>query len=145
MITELPTLVNDSLVRLIDGELTLLGSRCEDCGEHYFPQRKSCTRCFGAHVKPCDLGSQGTLWSWTTQAFLPKTPYDGGESPNDFKPFGVGYIEMATGLKVEARLTTADPAQLRIGMAMELALDPYRTTENGPVYTFAFGPVNRNE
>lgn len=141
MIAELPTLVCNSLVALVDGRLTLLGGCCPDCGEYYFPQRSSCTRCCGGHIEPCNLGAKGKLWSWTTQAFLPKLPYDGGETAAIFKPYGVGYVEMPCGLKVESRLSSADPAQLRIGMAMDLTLDPYRVTERGPVHTFAFRPI----
>ena len=45
-------------------------------------------------------------------------------------------------LKVEARLTEADPRELATGMEMELVLVPFRTDEEGnEVVTFAFRPV----
>ena len=56
-------------------------------------------------------------------------------------PFGVGYIDLGD-VKVESRLTTADPAALEHGMAMELTLVPLRTDDDGnPVMTFAFAPA----
>jgi len=127
----------------LEGErLTLMGSRCRPCGEHYFPAARGCTRCGATDLEACDLGSEGRLWSWTIQGFCPKTPYNSGETDADFKPFGVGYVEMASGLKVESRLTLADPARLHIGMTMELTLEPYRRLPQGePVFTFAFGPA----
>ena len=93
-------------------------------------------------LEAVDLGSRGRLWSWTVQGFCPKPPYDGTTNEADFRPYGVGYVELADGIKVESRLTLADPARLRIGMAMELTLEPYRRPPQGePVFTFAFGPA----
>ena len=57
-------------------------------------------------------------------------------------PFGVGYVELAGEVKVETRLTTADPHALTTGMEMELELVPFRTDDEGnEVVTFAFAPV----
>ena len=88
------------------------------------------------------LSSRGTLWAWTVQGFPPKgPPYLGENDPEKFKPFGVGYIELPE-LKVEARLTEAEPAMLRDGMEMELTLEPLFTDDEGnEVVTFAFAPV----
>jgi uncharacterized OB-fold protein len=44
-------------------------------------------------------------------------------------------------LKVETRLTVNDPAQIEIGMEMEMVLVPLYTNEDGDeVVTFAFAP-----
>ena len=47
-------------------------------------------------------------------------PYAG--DPDEFEPYGVGYVELAGEVRVEGRLTEADPERLRIGMPMELVL-----------------------
>jgi uncharacterized OB-fold protein len=136
-----PVLACPGLLRFDEGRPSLIGSRCADCGEVYFPAAASCTRCLGSRLEPHGLGSSGVLWSWTIQGFLPKPPYDSGETADSFRPYGVGYVEMASGIKVESRLTLADPARLRIGMPMALTLVPYRITEGGDrVSTFAFEP-----
>ena len=84
---------------------------------------------------------RGRLWAWTTQGFPPPTPYSGPTGPA-FVPFGVGYVELGD-VKVEARLTEADPDALRTGMDMELVVVPFRTDDDGnEVVTFAFRPVN---
>jgi len=36
--------------------------------------------------------------------------YNGGESEQDFEPYGVGYVEMPGGREVESRLTIAIPS-----------------------------------
>ena len=76
------------------------------------------------------------------QGFPPKSPPYAGRTDAGFEPFGVGYVELPGEVKVETRLTVADPAQLRIGMEMEMVLVPLCTDEAGnDVMTFAFQPV----
>ena len=107
-----PVLACPGLLQMEGDRPHLIGSRCADCGEIYFPSAASCTRCRSTQLEPHDLGSSGVLWSWTIQGFLPKPPYNSGETADTFQPYGVGYVEMACGIKVESRLTVADPAAL---------------------------------
>lgn len=138
----LPTLLAPHLLRLDGGAWSLMGSRCAACGELYFPRARGCTRCCGTELVDTVLGHSGRLWSWTVQGFRPKPPYDGSAGGDaGFQPYGVGYVELENGLKVEARLTVADPARLRIGMPMRLALDGYRHLPTGELlHTYAFEP-----
>lgn len=130
------------LLRQDESSLSLLGSQCRECGEVYFPKAISCTACCCTELAPFDIGSKGHLWSWTVQAFMPKSPYNSGEREGDFQPYGVGYVEMPSGVKVESRLTTADPAGLAIGMPMSLCLVRYGQQADGrALHTFAFTPV----
>jgi uncharacterized OB-fold protein len=88
------------------------------------------------------LPRRGTLVTWTTQEFLPKQPYAGGETAETFKPFGVGLIQLGDEVRVEARLTEHDPTKLRFGMEVELMMVPFFVDNDGTeVVTFAFAPV----
>jgi uncharacterized OB-fold protein len=87
------------------------------------------------------LARSGTLWSWTIQCFAPKSPPYAVDDPDAFEPYGVGYIELPGEVRVEARLTVADPSQLAIGMPMELTLTPAPGAVPGAVVTYAFAPV----
>ena len=101
-------------------EPVLLGSECGRCGTVSFPRQGTCPRCTSTEVSERRLARRGTLWSWTIQRFRPKSPpYQG---PEEFEPYGVGYVELPGEVRVEARLTESDPARLRIGMPMELTL-----------------------
>jgi uncharacterized OB-fold protein len=112
-------------------EPVLLGSECRSCGTVSFPRHAACPRCTSTDVQERRLARRGTLWSWTIQRFRPKSPpYTG---PEEFEPYGVGYVELPGEVRVEARLTESDPAKLRIGMEMELTLIPGAT--------FAFRPL----
>ena len=123
-------------------EPALLGSRCNDCGRVSFPAQDSCTACCSTDVTVEELPRRGTLWTWTIQRFMPKTPYNSGETPDTFKPYGVGYVELAGAVRVEGRLTEKDPDKIRIGMDMEVVFDTYRTEDDGSeVVGFAFRPV----
>ena len=115
-------------------EPQLIGSRCRDCSVVTFPAQPSCPACTSVAVEERLLGRTGTLYTWTVQGFRPKPPYAG---PEEFEPYGVGYVELPGEVRVEARLTTADPDRLRIGMLMELVIVPF-----GGHLTYAFAPVD---
>ena len=120
----------------------LLGSRCQSCGKMAFPAQSSCASCCSTDVEVEAMPTRGTLWTWTIQRFMPKTPYNSGETPETFKPYGVGYVELPGGVRVEGRLTENDPAKLKIGMEMDVIFYPYRTEADGTeIISFAFQPV----
>ena len=123
----------------------LLGSRCNSCGIASFPAADSCMACSGQDVSLEELPGRGTLWTWTVQQFMPKTPYNSGETAETFRPYGVGYVELPGGVRVEGRLTESDPARLRIGMSMDMVFDTYRVEDNGDeVVGFFFQPVRED-
>lgn len=120
----------------------LLASRCGQCGIATFPAAESCMACSGQDVSIEELPRKGTLWTWTVQQFMPKSPYHSNETPETFQPYGVGYVELPGGVRVEGRLTENDPGKLHIGMEMELLFDTYRVEANGDeVISFFFKPA----
>lgn len=118
----------------------LIGSRCQSCGEVAFPVQKSCPACASESIEEILLSRRGELWTWTIQRFPPPHPFIG--DPKRFTPFGVGYVELPEGIRVEGRLTTADPDALEIGQPMELVVEKFGEAEDGAsLMTFAFTPV----
>lgn len=133
--------IQEGLFTWPSDEPSLLGSRCRGCGEVSFPVQESCPACAGGETDVIPLAREGTLWTWTIQRFPPPTPPFVGASEG-FEPFGVGYVELAEGVRVESRLTVNDPAQLRIGMKMELVVEPYdRDADGNERMIFAFRPA----
>jgi uncharacterized OB-fold protein len=123
-------------------EPQLIGAKCAACGIVTFPAQDACPRCASTDMGEHLLARRGRLWAWTTQDFPPPSPPYSGPTGNDFVPFGVGYVELPGEVKVETRLTTADPDVLTPGMEMELVVVPFRTDADGTeVVTFAFRPV----
>ncbi len=120
----------------------LLASRCQQCGIATFPAAESCMACSGQDVAVEELPRKGTLWTWTVQRFMPKSPYNSNENPETFTPYGVGYVELPGGVRVEGRLTENNPGKLSIGMEMDLLFDTYRVDENGDeIIGFFFKPA----
>ena len=121
----------------------LIGSRCGACGIITFPSQDSCPRCAAADMGEQLLERRGRLWAWTTQSFPPPSPPYAGPTGEAFVPFGIGYVELPGAVKVEARLTEADPERLVEGMEMELVVIPFYTDAKGnEVMTFAFRPID---
>ena len=135
--------VAEGLFTWPSGEPKLIGARCASCGLVGFPAGTACQRCGGTEVTEKLLPDRGTLWTFTTQDFRPPSPpYDGADTAKTFRPYALGYVELAGEVMIEARLTEPDPARLAIGQPMKLAIVPYSVTEDGDeIMTFAFAPV----
>ncbi|WP_405137901.1 Zn-ribbon domain-containing OB-fold protein [Nocardia sp. NBC_01388] len=125
-----------------DDDPQLIGSGCGSCEAVTWPRQQRCPRCSGPDMTDRLLPRRGTLIAWTTQGFVPKLPYAGQETGESFEPFGVGLVQLGDEVRVEARLTEADPDRLRAGMAVQLAFVPlYAETDGTEVMTVAFAPV----
>ncbi|NUU26389.1 MAG: DNA-binding protein [Streptomycetaceae bacterium] len=120
----------------------LIGSRCDACSAVTWPRQPRCPRCSGPDMSEELLPRRGTLVAWTTQGFVPKLPYAGKETADTFQPFGIGLVQLGDVVRVEARLTEADPAKLRTGMEVELTFVPLYVDDAGEeVMTCAFTPA----
>jgi len=108
-------------------DVHLAGSRCAACGETSLGATSTCSNCGDENLSPVVLGDTGTLYTYTIVRHRPPGNYQG---PVDFKPFGLGLIEVDGTIRVMAPLST-DPDDLRIGM--QLKFHPYvlRTNEAG--------------
>lgn len=120
----------------------LLGSRCEACDTVTFPVQDGCPRCGRSGMAEIELSRRGTLWTWTSQEFLPKAPYAGTETAEDFAGYLVGYVELPEGVRVITRLAGLSREDVRIGMDLELVVSPFGVDDDGTeVLAYAFGPV----
>jgi uncharacterized protein len=122
----------------------LLGSRCEQCGTMTFPTHYGCPRCSSDKMTTVELGTRGTVWTWTSQEFPPPPPYAG---PADFRPYYVGYVELPGELIVETYLAGYGDRQPSIGDRVELTVIPFATRDvGGPdekaLVTYAFAPID---
>jgi uncharacterized OB-fold protein len=122
-------------------EPQLLGSRCPECSNVAFPSQQGCPRCGHDGMSITPLARRGTVWTWTTQGFRPKHPYNAPGTDDTFEPFVLGYVELPGEVRVESQLlTTRD--DVHIGMEVELVIVPFRVDDDGnEIVTFAFAPV----
>ena len=102
----------DGPLELTDDGPPLVAGRCAACGTVAFPLRDRCPGC-GDDLERIHLPARGTLWTWTTQGFPPKSPpYVADAEGEEFVPFAVGYVELAGYVRVEGRLTESDRREL---------------------------------
>lgn len=116
--------------------------RVGDDGVHLIASRSSRSQFLVFPAEPgqetVELGTFGTLYTWTTQEFPPPSPPAIHE--DEFRSYGVGYVEFPEGILVEGRLTTCEPADLTIGGPMRVVTVPFAGGE-----TFAFSPSTESE
>jgi len=135
--------IADGLFTWPSNDPRLLGSRCGNCGIVTFPAQRSCPACSGIDTTRVELAREGTLWTYTIQCFLPnRPPYDGPETAATFRPFAVGYVELADETRVETRIRTNDVNRLRIGMPMTLVVEKYIERDGKDVVAYFFQPTD---
>jgi uncharacterized OB-fold protein len=110
----------------------LIGGQDRRTGEIVFPMPQGDA---AQQFDAVPLSRTGTLWSWTSQDFRPKSPPYAG--PEAFTPFLVGYVELPGQVIVETRIEGATLADLTLGMAMELVITEFAPGRT----TFAFQPA----
>jgi uncharacterized OB-fold protein len=139
--TQVP--IADGLLTLEPGPPRMLASRCPACDALAFPVQAGCARCGSVDLQAEELPPHGIIWTWTSQEFMPKSPpYAGPQAAGAFTPYYVGFVEVAGGLCVEARLTGFAARKPRIGEQVTLVVLPFRTDEAGnEVVIPAFAPA----
>lgn len=116
-------------------EPQLIGGRHRVTGEIVFPMPQGDA---AQHFDAVALSRTGSLWSWTSQDFRPKSPPYAG--PEAFTPFLIGYVELPGQVIVETRIEGASLADLKLGMAMEMVITEFASGRS----TFAFRPTGAN-
>ena len=108
-----------SKLKLLDEAGTrgaLLGSRCRRCGSHTVGTVPSCQACYSPEMESVELGTEGTLYSYT----LVRTPPPGWQGE---VPYLLGQVELPQGPHVVSQVIDCPPEGVRIGMKMLLHLD----------------------
>jgi len=104
------------------GDGFLLGSRCGNCGAHFFPVRQACSGCLHTELETVRFSTTGTLYTFSVIR----------QSTPDFEvPYALGYVDLPEGVRVMTQLTGRDPEDYQIGMEMELVVEPFGVTEDG--------------
>jgi hypothetical protein len=115
----------DGWFTLDEREPRLRGLRDAASGTYFFPKDVAVSRAPGfadAPLEEVELSRRGRLWSWTTNHYAPPEPY---VSPDPFVPYTVAAVELAVErMVVLGQLAPGvEPAELEVGMEMELVLD----------------------
>ena len=121
----------------------LIGSQCKLCGDYFFPSVAACRnpKCMSTEVQEVQLARTGKLYTYTINYFQPPPPY---ASPDPFVPYATVSVELEKEkMKVQGQVVSDyDVNKLKIGMEMELVLEPlYKDSEGHEVMGWRFKPV----
>jgi uncharacterized OB-fold protein len=113
----------------------LLGTRCESCGEHFYPRRVICARCLSDKTADVELGPRGTLYSYT---FVHMPLF--GSTRAEHAAYGVGQIDLSQGPRVQFPLAGTQE-EFRVGQTVETELETLREDAGRDVVIVRFRPV----
>jgi len=130
--------VPGSLTGRIVEELRLMGSRCEGCGQIYFPSRRNCPHCLDDRsIKQIPLSDRGTLQTFVIASVAP---------PGYSVPHAQGYIDLFEGGPRLFSLLTdyGDGSSLKVGCEMGLEIVRLgRDQENRVIVGYRFRPLKQ--
>ena len=118
-----------------DGKPHLIGSRCATCVEIIFPKSGICPNCQGENMKEVKLSRRGKIYSNTVVMQEPRPYYKGPV------PYGLGFVELPDGVRIQTLFTDCDPHILRVGDEVELVIEKLYDTEDGELIGYKFRPV----
>lgn len=95
---------------IADGELRI--QTCAGCGAKYHPPVPSCRACGGYDMAYDVASGRGTIYSYVT-FYYPKIP-------GFTQPYIIGLIELEEGTRIVTNVLDVDPAEVRIGMPVQL-------------------------
>ena len=120
-----------------DAPPVLLGSRCPNCGEVFFPRRMVCAQCLHEGTDDVDLSTRGRLWTWT-YCHVPLF----GKKDTDVPGYGVGPGRPAEGPRIQAILLGGRRRLRDRHGARDRPRDAARRTRDGDdVVIYRFRPV----
>jgi uncharacterized OB-fold protein len=134
-------LITEGLFRVDGARSVLFGSRRRSSDVVKFPAERPELFDGTDDIEPIELSTEGTLYTYTTQEFAPPLPYKGHRSPEMFRPYVVGFVELPEGLLVEALIVGASSDALRIGQPMVSTTTTLETADGQSFLTYAFRPA----
>ena len=113
-----------------------LATRCDDCGEHFFPRRVICGKCMSEQTSDVELAGGGTLFSYTFVHF----PLFGSTNVKHQGGYGVGQVDLPEGPRIQAPLA-GKQEEFQIGQNVTAELDLLREDGERDLMIFRFRPL----
>ena len=95
----------------------LLVVRCGACGEAHFYPRPFCPRCGADDVSWEQCSGAATLYTWSVVHRNDLPPF------RDKVPYVAAVVDLAEGPRMMTTVVGIDPAQLQVGMALEVSFE----------------------
>ncbi len=91
----------------------LLLQKCDRCDEYQFYPRGICANCWSSDIRWVESSGKGAVWTFTV-TYQNRTP---GFSDS---PYVLALVELEEGVKMFTNIVECDPAQVKIGMPVEV-------------------------
>jgi len=111
-------------------------SRCEDCGEHFFPTRLVCAKCLSRRLTTAHVAARGTLYSYTWVHL----PLFGSTRIEHMDGYGVGQVDLPEGPRLQVPLA-GKQTEYRVGMPLVGRLEPLKEEGGADVVILQFRPA----
>lgn len=95
----------------------LLIQRCSGCATLRHPPRPMCAQCRSLEWEPIEASGRGTVYSYV-MPHQPRVPFF------DY-PYIVVLVELEEGVRLVSNLTDIDPAEVEVGMPVQLYFQTY--------------------
>ena len=134
-------MIAENLFRVDGDRAVLLGSRRRGTGVVKFPAERPELFDGTDDIEPIELATEGTLFTFTTQEFAPPSPYKGKRTPEEFRPYIVGYVQLPEGVLVETLIVGVKAEALAIGQPMVSTTTMFERADGQLFLTYAFTPA----
>ncbi|MEM9253986.1 MAG: Zn-ribbon domain-containing OB-fold protein [Pseudomonadota bacterium] len=136
-------------VPAIDGWFTmtasphLIGTRCKLCGTYFFPKQSHYCKnphCDSTDFEEVELSRTGRIWSYTNACYKPPEPFIAAEP---FVPYTIAAVELEREKMVILGqvIEGVSVDELKVGMPMELVLEPLHETDEDIKVTWKWRPM----
>ncbi|WP_342511000.1 OB-fold domain-containing protein [Sporosarcina sp. FSL K6-1522] len=120
-----------------DGKPYLIGSRCEACGEVFFPRKKLnfCMQCHEEYLEEIQFSGEGRVLALTKVERQPAGGFYKGAVPYTY-----GIVQLDEGVNICSQLV--DDPVLSVGERVKMVVVKLYEEENNDVMTFKFTAEN---
>jgi uncharacterized OB-fold protein len=91
---------------------------CRSCGHRQFPPRLACTACHGTDLDWQQASGRGAIYSFTVVHRAPLEAFKADA------PYVIAIVELEEGVRAMMNLRGTDPAEVTIGMPVEIFFEP---------------------
>jgi uncharacterized OB-fold protein len=123
-----------------NGVPKLMATRCEACGEFFYPRRAVCGKCMSRNTAEVEVDARGTLYSYT----FVHLPLFGSTNMEHADGYGVGQVDLPEGPRVQAPLA-GKQADFKVGQALRGELDVLRDDDGTDVMIIRFRPLEAGQ
>jgi len=109
-------------------ERRLVVQRCTDCGTLRFPARPRCSACLGKNAEWVPVSGKGEIFSYVV---MHQAMHPGFAA---IAPYAVVVVQLAEGVRMLSGIVDVSPADVRIGMPVEVTFEARGSEVLVPVF-----------